>query len=77
MEAELKGKVIRITRDAKDKAIVEEPYPRPAKVTPAEYNSWRGDYSLSFDSETQAAAAFIRVKQFKDFDSAAAWLDRQ
>jgi hypothetical protein len=69
---------LRMVRDEKDKSVVPEPYPRPEKPKPGEYNSWRKDYFLSFQTDEAAAQrALKKVQEIGDFDKAAAWLDKQ
>lgn len=70
---------LRVNRTKTDNPIVDRPVDcTPAtRLKPGEYNSWRKDYLLSFDSESEAKAALAKVEQIGDFDKAAAWLDKQ
>jgi len=77
MKANLTGKFLLVERTATDKPVVPQPYPRPAKPSAAEFNSWRKDYRISFDTESEAKRAFDTVNSIGDFDRAAAWLDKQ
>jgi hypothetical protein len=77
MKATLNERFLLVERTETDKPQVEEPYPRPKKVTAAEFNSWRKNYRISFDTEAEARAALTKVSQLGDFDKAAAWLDKQ
>ncbi len=77
MKATRIDKFLVIERDSNDKPVVEEPYPRPKKATPAELHSWRSRYPISFDTDEQAERAFKKVVEIGDYDKAAAWLDKQ
>lgn len=77
MTVTLEGTSLHMIRTESDKPKVQQPYPRPEKVTPAEFNSWRGDYWLYFTTQKEAEAALVKVKSIGDFDEAARWLDKQ
>jgi len=81
MRASLEGGgkfwILKMVRDEKDKPVVPEPYPRPAKTRPEDFNSWRSVYNLTFTNEGKAKAALTKVNQINDYDQAAAWLDKQ
>ena len=78
MKVELKGQRLVMTRDEKDKPRVEAPLEYdPKKLKKGEFNSWRSDYRLSFDSIEEAEYALRKVSTFKDFDAACVWLDKQ
>lgn len=77
MRVTLDGNSLHMIRTASDKPKVQQPYPRPEKVTPAEFNSWRDDYWLYFDSLGEAEAAVKKVEAIGDFDEACKWLDKQ
>ncbi len=77
MKATLAERFLLVERTETDKPRVDEPYPRPTKVTPAMFNSWRKYYRISFDTEEEAKKALAKVNAIGDFDKAAAWLDKQ
>lgn len=77
MKVTLTGRTLLMVRTESDPAAVPQPYPRPPRLTKTEYNSWRKDYYMSFDTEEEAKQALDKVTQLNDFAKAAAWLDKQ
>ena len=72
-----RGCTLCIERTETDKPVVPRPYPRPEKVTPGQFNSWRKTYPIFFDTMEKGKRAFAKCEQLADFDMAAAWLDKQ